>query len=346
MENKEILKKLVSFNTIKDKENKEIMNFIEDYLKEDGFTTKRIKKCLIAYNDINSNIGFIGHTDTVDFESWDGDPFKLKEDGDKLIGLGSCDMKGGIAAILSSISKIDLSKNKLALYFTNDEEISFDGIKTINKEINTPNVIIGEPTNNVPVYGTKGVLELKIEFFGKKCHSSTPDIGINAIYECINFITKIKSYYENNIKKEVVKDFDIPYTTMNIGMINGGETVNSVPGKCSITMDFRIVKQEDIDLILEYINLELKNYNSKLIIVNKVNPKINNSDISFLEDISSKKGTFGGLTEGSFIDKNFIILGPGPDTSHQKNEYIYHSSLKKTEELYIKIIEYYNKNTN
>lgn len=339
---KEILKKLVSFNTIKDKENKEIMDYIENYLKEYNFTTKRIKKCLIAYNDINPNIGFLGHTDTVDYESWDGSPFELKENGDKLIGLGSCDMKGGIAAILSSISKIDLNKNKIALYFTNDEEIGFEGIKTISKEINTPNVIIGEPTNNVPVYGTKGVLELKIEFYGKKCHSSTPDKGINAIYECIDFITKIKSYYENTIKKEIVKDFDIPYTTMNIGMINGGETVNSVPGKCTITVDFRIAKNKDIDLILDYINLELKNYNSKLIIVNKVNPKINNNDISFLENISSKKGTFGGLTEGSFIDKNFIILGPGPDTSHQKNEYIYYSSLKKTEELYIKIIEYYN----
>ena len=343
---KDILKKLVSFNTIKDKENKEIMNFIEDYLKKYNFTTKRVKKCLIAYNDLNPNIGFIGHTDTVDYESWDGNPFKLQEDGDKLIGLGACDMKGGIAAILSSISKIDLNKNKLSLYFTNDEELGFEGIKAILKEINASNIIIGEPTNNVPIYGTKGVLELKIEFFGKKCHSSTPDKGINAIYECISFIYNINYYYESNLKNEIVVDFDIPYTSMNIGMINGGETINSVPGKCSITIDFRIAKEEDIDIILDYINLELKNYNSKLYIINRVNPKINNNDISFIEKISSKKGTFGGLTEGSFIDKNFIILGPGPDTSHQKNEYINYSSLKKTEELYINIIEYYNKNTN
>ena len=141
--NKEILKKLVSFNTIRDKENKEIMDYIENYLKEYGFTTKRIDKCLIAFNDINPNIGFLGHTDTVDYESWDGNPFELKEDVDKLIGLGACDMKGGIASILSAISKIDLNKNRLALYLTNDEEIGFEGIKTINKEIKVPNVIIG-----------------------------------------------------------------------------------------------------------------------------------------------------------------------------------------------------------
>ena len=340
--NKEILKDLVSFNTIRDKENKEIMDYIENYLKGFKFTTKRVGKCLIAFNDPNPKIGFIGHTDTVDYESWDGNPFELKEENDKLIGLGSCDMKGGIAAVLSTISKLDLNKNKLALYLTNDEEINFEGIKTIYKEINVPNVIIGEPTNNIPIYGTKGVLELVIEFYGKKYHSSTPELGINAIYECIDFINNIKKYYEKEIKKNYNSAFTIPYTTMNIGMINGGETVNSVPGKCSITMDFRIANKEDIDNILDKIEKELEKYNSNLIIKNKMLPKINNSDISFLEEISSKKETKCYLTEGSFIDNNFIILGPGPDTSHQKNEYINYSSLCTTENLYKRIIEYYN----
>jgi len=119
MNAKEMLKDLVSFNTINDKENKEIMDYIENYLKKYGFETKRVKKCLIAYNDKSPNIGFVGHTDTVDYESWDGNPFELQEVDDKLIGLGSCDMKGGIAAILACVSMIDLKKNKVALYFTN-----------------------------------------------------------------------------------------------------------------------------------------------------------------------------------------------------------------------------------
>ncbi len=340
--NREILKKLVSFNTIRDKENKEIMDYIEDYLKEFKFTTERVGKCLIAYNSLEPKIGFIGHTDTVDYESWDGNPFELKEKDGKLVGLGACDMKGGIAAMLATISKIDLDNNKIALYLTNDEEIGFEGIKTIYKEIKAPNVIIGEPTNNIPICGTKGVLELEIEFFGKKCHSSTPDLGINAIYECVDFINKLKDYYETEVKKNINEAFTIPYTTMNIGMINGGETVNSVPGKCSITIDFRIANIEDIDKILDKIKEELKNYNSNLIVKNSMAPKVNNSDISFLEEISSKKETKCYLTEGSFIDKDFIILGPGPDTSHQKNEYITYDSLCTTEKLYQRIIEYYN----
>lgn len=343
MKVEEILKKLVSFDTIKDYQNKQIMDYIEKYLEKYNFKTKRIEKCLIAYNDEKPNIGFIGHTDTVDYESWDGNPFELKIDGDKLIGLGSCDMKGGIASILYTISKIDLKENKIALYLTNDEEIGFEGIDTIKDLIVAPNIIIGEPTNNVPIYGTKGVLELVIEFYGIKCHSSTPDKGKNAIYDCVDFINKLKKFYEKVIKNRINNNFEIPYTTMNIGMINGGETVNSVPGKCSITIDFRIANEDDIIIIKDKISKLLKKYNANLIIKNSLYPKINNNDISFLENISSKKETKCYLTEGSFINKNFIILGPGPDTSHQKNEYIYLSSLNKTVEFYKSIIEYYNK---
>ena len=342
MELKEILRKLVSYNTIRDYQNKEIMDFIEEYLQGYNFKTKRIEKCLIAYNDSNPNIGFIGHTDTVDYESWDGDPFTLQEDGEKLIGLGACDMKGGIAAILSAIGKIDLTKNKIALYFTNDEEIDFGGIETIRNQIVPKNIIIGEPTNNIPIYGTKGILELAIEFYGVKCHSSTPDKGVNAIYECLDFINRLRKFYEKKIKKGNNPNFEIPYTTMNIGKISGGETVNSVPGKCFMTIDFRIAIPSDITLIKRKLRQLLKRYNANLIIKQCLPPKINESDISFLENLTGPKQTKCYLTEGSRINKNFIILGVGPDTSHQKNEYIFYNTIKRTEELYINIIKHYN----
>lgn len=342
MEEKEILKKLVSYNTIRDKENKELMDFVEEYLKQYNFTVQRVKKCLIAYNDSNPTIGFVGHTDTVDYESWDGSPFEMREVDGKLIGLGTCDMKGGVAAILSAISKINLSKNKIALYLTNDEEIGFGGIKDISNLIVPDNIIVGEPTNNIPVYGTKGVLELELVFYGIKCHSSTPDKGINAIYNCVDFINKIKNYYEKTIKKEINLNFEIPYTTMNIGMIEGGETVNSVPGKCMVTIDFRIANTNQADSILRDIKKIIENYDCDLIIKNNIAPKLNKNNIEFLEKISTKKETKCYITEGSFIDKNFIILGPGPDTSHQKNECISLTSLKKTVDLYICIIEFYN----
>ena len=189
-------------------------------------------------------------------------------------------------------------------------------------------------------------MELEIFFYGKKCHSFTPEKGKSAIYECIDFINEIKTYYAKNIKKKLNSVFQIPYTTMNIGIIEGGETVNSVPGKCRITIDFRIANVGQAQKIIEEIKNKLKKYETKLYIKNNVEPKINENELSFLEKITTKKETKCYITEGSFIDKDFIILGPGPDTSHQKNEYILASSLKKTEEIYIKIIKYYNERNN
>ena len=345
MDIKEILKSLVSFNTIKDQDNKKIMEFIENYLKRFNFKTKRIGKCLIASNDPNPNIGFIAHTDTVDFESWDGDPFTVQEKDNKFIGLGVCDMKGSIAAILSAIAKIDLSQNKIALYFTNDEEIGFTGINSIKKFVKEPNILIGEPTDNIPVYGTKGLLALTIEFYGKKVHASTPEKGINAIYNCLDFISKLRDFYNNELMIDIDPNFKVPYSSMNIGKINGGETENSVAGKCTVTVDFRINKKTDIDKILNKVKELLKVFDAKLIIEHEVNPKLNESDMKFLEIISSSKETANYITEGSFIDsENIIILGPGPITAHEKNEYIRFDSLEMTEELFIKIIEFYNKN--
>ena len=342
MKVKEILKDLVNFNTINDKENKQIMDYIENYVKKYNFTTKRINKCLIAYNDLNPNIGFVGHTDTVDFDSWDGNPFELQEKDNKLIGLGVCDMKGGIASILSCLSKLDLTKNKLALYFTNGEETTFEGIYDICDKIIPNNLIVGEPTDNIPVYATKGLLEYRVIFFGKKCHSSTPEQGENAIYKCVKFIEELKKYYENKLQKDLNLNFEVPYTTMNIGLINGGETVNSVPGKCEISIDFRIIKKEHILKIEKYVKKLVDKYNASYKIFECCNPMINKNNIEFLEQISSKKQTKCYLTEASIINKNSIILGVGPDTSHQKNEYIEINKLNKTVELYKVIIEYYN----
>ena len=99
-----------------------------------------------------------------------------------------------------------------------------------------------------------------------------------------------------------------------------------------------------IFLIESKVKRILKNYDSKLIVKERIEPKINKTNIEFLENIPTKKKTKCFLTEASAIDKNSIILGPGPDTSHQKNEYVLYDSLKKTVELYEEIIKYYNDN--
>ena len=103
MEEYEILKYLIKCNTIKDKENLKIINYLEKVLKNLGFDTEYKDKCLIMSIGKEQKIGFLGHTDTVEYiEGWNTNPFELTKINDKLYGLGVCDMKGGIAAIIDA----------------------------------------------------------------------------------------------------------------------------------------------------------------------------------------------------------------------------------------------------
>lgn len=331
MSSKEILKKLISYNTVNDRKNKDIINYIEQYLKEFGFRTEYKSNCLVMSNSDDCNVGFLGHTDTVSYsDDWAFNPFELNEKDGKLYGLGTCDMKGSIAAILSSISRIDFNKNKagIKLFFTYDEEIGFSGInELVNRNTEFPKyMIIGEPTNNEIINSSKGLLELKISFKGVPSHSSKPEEGVNAIENCVEFINQLKAYY-NKLKEETI---DSKYATMNIGVINGGRSINIVPDNCEVKIDFRTISKDQNEKIIKKVN-ELVNNKATYEIINNINPYLNNNEKINMSDY---------ITEASFIEsENTYILGVGPNNAHKKNEFITIESLNKLEEQYIEIIK-------
>ncbi len=335
MQSKEILRNLVQFDTYKDKENEKITNYIQQILEKKGFKTEYKTKCLIISIKEKYNLGFLGHTDTVQGGSdWIYNPLELIEIDNKLYGLGVCDMKGGIAAILKAVLDTDWNKLNygIKLFFTYDEEIGFEGIKEINQlNIEMPKtMIIGEPTNNEMMNGSKGLLEFKIDFKGKSAHSSNPENGINAIEQCMEFLEELKKFH-NTLKLETDNRFDIPYTTMNIGKIDGGKSINIVPNICTTYIDFRIINEEHRIKIFEMINNLQKKYKFKYKILNDIKPFITESE---------KSKTTNFITEASFIQsKNRYILGTGPINAHEANEYITIENLDKLVEQYKQIID-------
>lgn len=333
MDAKEILKKLVGFNTIKDKENKEIMDFIENYLKGFGFKTEYKSKCLVMSNSDICEIGFLGHTDTVSCsDDWKYDPFDLTEVDEKLYGLGACDMKGGIAAILSAVEKIDFSKLKkgIRLFFTYDEEIGFKGVnELVEKNTLFPKyMIFGEPTNNQEIKASKGLLEFKINFKGVSSHSSSPEEGVNAIERCVDFIVRLKKFYAK-LKEEKINS---KFATMNIGVINGGRSVNIVPNSCELMIDFRTISKKQNKEIIKEIKGLIADDDS-CVIINDIEPFSGSSGNDILSNY---------ITEASFVEtEKKCILGAGPNNAHKKDEFITVESLEKLEKQYIYLIKYY-----
>ena len=351
----EILEKLVSFNTIEDKQNKEIIRWIESYLRKKGFNCKKVfdenlnKSCLVAEIGKNPIIAFTGHLDTIGItEDWNKNPFKLSIEDGKAYGLGVCDMKSGIAAFLKACSGLHKKnmKNGLKLYFTFDEELNFSGIKLLlkNKEKFPQYIILSEPTDLKPVVATKGCMEMKVKFYGKSSHSSTPNKGKNAILEANKFITELISFADE-LKKEENSIFPIPYTTINIGKIKGGDAVNMVPDRCYVRFDVRTINERHNKIIEKRVNEILKKYDAKLEIGINIKSNINNDNkmISQIEAITgNKRRSENFVTEASFIpDSETVILGAGPTTAHQSDEYIEIDKLNKLVEIYKEIIEMY-----
>lgn len=339
MEKYKILKDLVNFNTIKDKENKEIINYIEEILNKKGFETELKTKNLIMSYGINPTFGFLGHTDTVEYiDSWNDDPFELTEKQGKLYGLGVCDMKGGIAAILDAIMDIDFTqiKNGIKLYFTHDEEQGFSGIYDIvgRKEKFPDFMVFGEPTYNEVLIGCKGLLECDLYFNGIKAHSSNPDKGKSANLNAVKFLGELEEFYLENIKSEINKNYEIPYTTMNVGILKGGSAKNSIPAKCYATLDFRIVESKHLKIIINKIEELCKKYDCNYDVIEQIEPFMN--DVDFVNN--GKTANF--MTEASFMKcKSKIILGVGPITAHEVNEYIEKQSYDKLVEQYKALIK-------
>lgn len=337
MNDYKILADLVKFNTIKDKENKEILDYIEDYLKKYGFKIKSKTKNLVMSIGEDQKVGFLGHTDTVEYIEDFKKPFELTYKEGFLYGLGVCDMKGGIAAMLEAISQIDFSKLKkgMKVYFTYDEEIGFDGVnELVEKKEKFPEIMIfGEPTNNEIFTGHKGIIEYEIYFKGLKAHSSNPAKGISANMNAVKFLYELNNFYNNEIKNEEVSEYEIPYTTMNVGTMNGGSAKNSVPASCEISIDFRIAKKQHINKIVEKVKKLAEKYNAEERIIELIEPFVDK--VEFIEE--SKTTNF--LTEASKVSgSKRIILGTGPVTAHEVNEHISTESYNKLIEQYKNLI--------
>ena len=312
-------------------------------MQEKNFKTEYKGKNLIMSYGKNPTIGFLGHTDTVEYiDGWDTNPFILTEKRDKLYGLGTCDMKGGIAAILDAVLEIDLNefKNGIKLYFTYDEERNFGGIRELikNKEEFPDFMIFGEPTNNEPLIGCKGLLVCDLYFKGIKAHSSNPEKGKNANLNAVKFLNELEQFYQENIRNEINDNYEIPYTTMNVGILRGGSAKNSIPAECYATLDFRIVALKHSEIILNKIKELCEKYDCRYELIERIEPFINEVDF----ENSGKTANF--MTEASFINcKSKVILGVGPVTAHEVNEYIKKQSYDKLVEQYKFLINKYIK---
>lgn len=263
------LSELVSIDSVSSKSNETLIGYLETRCKSFGFTTERqvhtdesgvTKINLIARSpgaEGPIELALVGHTDTVPFDPAWTDALALTEKDGKLFGRGACDTKAFIAAALTAVGQLDVSRLRrpLALVFTADEEIGCLGAKRLAeaKRLSARYAIVGEPTSLQPMSGGKGYCLAEIIVRGREAHSAYPQIGASAIFRAARLITQIEQIAEQ-LKDDRHDSFDPPYTTLNVGLINGGSAKNIVPGECRLTLEWRPVPGQDTNRVLQLVS--------------------------------------------------------------------------------------------
>lgn len=268
----EILAHLIGFDTTSHLSNLDLIEFVEDHLSRHGVPSRRIpsddgtKTNLLATigPEIAGGVVLSGHTDVVPVagQDWTSDPFLLdtrKIDGQtRHFGRGTADMKGFIAAVLArvpSLAQADL-KTPIHIGLTYDEEVGCKGvgrmIDKLGSVVPMPAVaIVGEPTSMQIVTGHKGIRGFETVFTGVAAHSSAPHLGVNAIAHAARFIDFLTGLADE-IRDAADPDspFVPPWTTFNIGTIQGGEALNIIAERCIVKWEFRPLPETDADAIV------------------------------------------------------------------------------------------------
>lgn len=330
------LEKLVSIRS--DKNCDKILEYIKAELDKTAVEVRIFgvenKILLAGINTKLKNIEPImlaGHIDTVcaNESLYNTNPYVLTEIDGVAYGLGAIDMKSFTAVVMDNIEKLKNFDCPIVFALTTDEETTLNStefmVKTLKElDIKPKFTILGEPTNSAFSFYSNACYEYKAKFFGKACHSSRIQDGVNAICACARFVAFLE---------EAQKKYRL---TSNCGVIKGGEVVNKVADYTELIYDIRSIYPDDIDDFLSDISCFVKSLESeysglKIEIENQLKiPAFNMEGNEKIKAIGKELGIgcyqFSGGCEAGYYTEysgDAVVFGVGDlALAHKPNEYV------------------------
>ncbi|MBC6440442.1 MAG: acetylornithine deacetylase [Rhodospirillales bacterium] len=254
---------LIAFDTTSRNSNLELIGWISDYLKGWGIESSLSyddddrKANLFATMGPEGDGGIVlsGHTDVVpvDGQPWDTDPFTVIERDGKLYGRGTCDMKSFVSISLALLPEFLNRGLKKPLHFawSYDEEVGCIGVHRLIRDVQAQGLkpeaaIIGEPTMMEVVDAHKGIVGFRTSFRGVPAHSSATHMGASATHaggRFVAFLDDLFEEYQGRARPDL--GFVPPFTTIQVGIMDGGTANNIIAQDCLVDWHFRTMPTDD-----------------------------------------------------------------------------------------------------
>jgi acetylornithine deacetylase len=373
-----MLAELVRFDTTSRDGNIPLIRFVEDYLdswdiphfRVDYEAGKKTNLFATIGPDIAGGIVLSGHTDVVpvDGQKWASNPFELTERDGRLYGRGTCDMKGFIAVALALVPQFKSAnlKTPIHLALSCDEEVGCKGVRPlvahIRDHMKKPRaVIVGEPTSMQVVNAHKAALTFSTEVMGHEAHSSLTDQGVNAIMVAGELLGEISRIREDlTARGDPSHRFNPPYSTIHVGVIEGGTAKNIVPRRCAFQWETRLLPLDDptevptrfekfassLEPAMKKIAGDTGINNQRTNVVPGLAPEDNSPAEHLALHLAGANGTHAVsyCTEAGLFQQigiPAIICGPGSiEQAHKPDEYIDISEMQKCEVFMKRLLEH------
>ncbi|WP_116896129.1 acetylornithine deacetylase [Pseudomonas syringae] len=363
----EILKRLIAFDTVSSEPNMALIEYVRELLASKGIESLIVKDETGKKANLFASTGprdvpgvlLSGHTDVVPAagQAWTMPPFQATLRDGRIYGRGTCDMKGFIAlAIDAMLDAADMTLMRpLQLALSHDEEIGCVGVRRLLDVLHLAPVrpflcVVGEPTLMQFAVGHKGKASYRTFCRGQEAHSSLAPRAVNAIHLASDFIAELRKS-QKQIEQQGARDegYDIPYSTVHIGRIDGGKALNIVPNLCTMEFEYRNLPGDNPDALLEQlreraevlvrearqlsgvadIDIEVMNEYPAL----ETHPSVEAVRLlhAFAEPgtqhIKVSYGTEGGLFAGR-LNVPVVVCGPGSiEQAHKPDEFIDESQM-------------------
>lgn len=373
---RDILARLIAFPTVSAEPNRALIDWVAELLAAHGIESRIIPDASGKKANLYATIGpadrpgvmLSGHTDVVpvDGQNWTRPPFELTEENGRLFGRGAADMKGFCAVAIHTalIAASRVLATPLHLALSHDEEIGCIGVRSLigmlaNAPIRPAMCIVGEPTLMAIASGHKGKVALRATCKGQEGHSALAPLAMNALHLAADFICALREK-QAQIAANGYRDgdYDVPYTTLHAGKMQGGVQLNIVPNLATVDFEIRNLAVDDPETIISDLRRR-----TTIIVANAAHPAARigietlwsypglatpaQADvIAFVRSLTGANDTFKVAfgTEGGLFSQDLAIptaiCGPGSmNEGHKPDEFVSINQLVACERMLATLLE-------